>query len=156
MIYCGVDPGKSGGAAWLSESGILGFTDFAKLTPMEICNDFEKYVIDGNCKRRAVQCIIEAVGAFPGQGVHSMFVFGEQYGMVQGFLTALEIPFRKIAPVTWKTAMGIARKTGKTDRKERKRISRMLAQRIFPEWDVINDQNAEALLLADYCRRIYK
>ena len=110
---------------------------------------FEKY-------RGAATAVIEAVGAFPGQGVHSMFVFGMHYGMLQMALTAANIPFEKVAPVTWKKNMGLARAVGKTDRKERKRLSRELAQRYYPDQEGINDATSEALLLAHYCQELHK
>lgn len=151
MIYLGVDPGKTGGLAMLDKEGkILLLVSFSNLTPHEI---YKAFGFGINCADGRT-AVIEGVNAFPGQGVHSMFVFGENYGMLQGFLIAREIPFTKVSPVTWKKAMGLAGKTGKTTRTERKKLSRALAQRLFPQCEEINDSTAEALLLAEYCRRI--
>ena len=85
-----------------------------------------------------------------------MFVFGMHFGMLQMAMAAANIPFEKVAPVTWKKAMGLTRVTGKTDRKERKRLSRELAQRYYPDQAGINDSTAEALLLARHCQDLYK
>lgn len=148
-LFIGCDPGRSGGIACINDRlSVLDFIDFSKCTPREILrklNSWNKDLI------RAA--MIESVGAFPGQGVHSMFVFGEHYGMEQMALIAADISFMKVAPVTWKIALNISRKKGKTTQSERKKISRALAQQYFPRED-INNQNAEALLLAFYCRKM--
>jgi len=46
--------------------------------------------------------VLERVGAMPGQGVSSMFKFGQAFGTVQGILAALKVPTHLVAPVTWK------------------------------------------------------
>jgi crossover junction endodeoxyribonuclease RuvC len=42
--------------------------------------------------------IVEQVGARPGQGVSSMFRFGQAYGTILGVIGALAIPVRHVSP----------------------------------------------------------
>lgn len=151
-MWMGIDPGQTGGLACIGSNNLItALYPFDDLSPWEI----HKKMSDIKKAWPGVKACIEAVGAFPGQGVHSMFVFGQNYGMLQGFLIALEIPFEKVSPVTWKKAVGLARKTGLTSRKERKFLSRSMAQRLFPKnIDIINDSTAEALLIARYYKAI--
>jgi hypothetical protein len=51
--------------------------------------------------------IVEQVGARPGQGVSSMFRFGQSYGTLLGILGALAIPVRHVTPSKWKGALGL-------------------------------------------------
>jgi crossover junction endodeoxyribonuclease RuvC len=48
---------------------------------------------------------VEQVGARPGQGVSSMFRFGQAYGTILGVIGALAIPVRHVSPTTWKRAL---------------------------------------------------
>ncbi len=57
--------------------------------------------------RRLVQmrptvAVIEAVGARPGQGVSSMFKFGQAYGTLLGVIAACGIPLYRTPPTRWK------------------------------------------------------
>lgn len=51
-------------------------------------------------------CCLERVGARPGQGVTSMFKFGENFGFIQGLLTACSIPYGLVTPQKWKREKG--------------------------------------------------
>ncbi len=50
---------------------------------------------------------IEQVGAMPGQGVSSMFAFGEAFGLAKGVLAGLGIPVQSVPPARWKRALGL-------------------------------------------------
>lgn len=54
-----------------------------------------------------VHCFIEKVGAMPGQGVTGMFSFGHSTGLVEGVVTALEIPITLVTPQAWKKHAGL-------------------------------------------------
>lgn len=90
--------------------------------------------------------IIEKVGAFPGQGVSSVFNFGRSYGDVRGAICALNIPMHLVSPQKWKKYFGLS-----SDKDQ----SRLLAIRLFP---LVADQfklkkhdgRAEAALIARY------
>ncbi len=97
------DPGINGAFAVLTTGGalidcgdlpIVGVGKKATLNIPEIA----EIVREWNCS----ESVIEQVGAMPGQGVSSMFRFGEAYGMLQGVLGSLSIPITRIRPVEWK------------------------------------------------------
>ena len=90
---------------------------------------------------------IEESQSMPGQGVRSMFTIGLGFGVWLGILAALELPFTRVRPALWKTAIGLRGKD--------KEASRLRAQQLFPTADLRRKKDhgrAEALLLALYGR----
>jgi crossover junction endodeoxyribonuclease RuvC len=88
--------------------------------------------------------VVEQVGAMPGQGVSSMFAFGQAYGMVLGVLAGLYIPVRTVTPASWKRAMKL--NTGKDA--ARAEAARRWPQQAGEFRRVKDDGKAEAALIA--------
>ena len=49
-----------------------------------------------------VAVIVEQVNAMPGQGVTSMFNFGQTFGAIKGICAALKLPIFFVRPSKWK------------------------------------------------------
>ena len=97
---------------------------------------------------RRLLAIVEEVGAMPGQGVTSMFNFGQAYGFVKALAYAAGVPVSFVRPNKWKVAVGIPAKSEKG-------ASRLRASQLFPQhaesWKLVkHDGRAEALLIAYY------
>jgi crossover junction endodeoxyribonuclease RuvC len=60
--------------------------------------------------------VVEQVASRPGQGVASMFRFGQSYGTILGVVGALEIPLRHVTPAAWKRALGLIGGDGEASR----------------------------------------
>ena len=90
---------------------------------------------------------LEKVGAMPRQGVSSTFKFGTSYGFCLGLLTSLLVPFEEVTPAKWQQVMK-CRSGGD------KKITKAAAQRLFPRMKVTH-KNADALLIAEYGRRVW-
>jgi len=141
-LYIGIDPGKSGAIAFIPEFG----------EPWYIKCD-GTYHDQAEAVRDAVEelgvfnpfAFIEKVHAMPGQGVTSMFNFGKSAGALEMLLCALKIPFEHVTPQKWQKALGCQTKGDKN-------VSKAKAQQLFPDLKVIH-ANADALLIAEYCRR---
>jgi hypothetical protein len=147
-IYIGIDPGQTGAIAY-----IRGIPSIAEVFDFE--NSFECVTSLGLLSlEKEKKAMIEKAHAMPKQGVSSMFKFGTAYGRVIGWLEAQGIPFEFVTPAKWKKE--IFDSMPKTDQKS---MSLDLARRLFPalgeKLKRKGDHNrAEALLLAEYCRRI--
>lgn len=97
--------------------------------------------------------VLEHVGAMPGQGVTSMFSFGENFGYLKGLLEAFEIPYELVRPQRWKKEFGISGKNQSVE----------VCKRLFPGVSLRrterckkdHDGMAEALLMAEFARRHY-
>lgn len=104
MIYLGIDPGLSGAIAAITPNGIefhdmpvLAIKAKQQLDYAGLSHILRQYSVSGN-----VAAAIEFVSSMPGQGVSSMFKFGQCYGASLGILAALQIPYQSVVPVQWK------------------------------------------------------
>ena len=149
-----IDPGKSGAVCLL-----VG--DIPILYDTPVMNDGKKNQYDlpemYKMFREAVAlypevtAIIEEVGPMPGQGVTSMYSMGYGSGLWHMLLVCLDIPFRRVRPQEWKKEFGLKGKD--------KGASILRAKELFPKADIRlkkHDGRAEALLLAEFCRRRIK
>lgn len=137
--YLGIDPGKSGGAAWLTDVGEVLST--IRFTETE--HDINAWFLAIDSVFHAV---IERVHSMPKQGVKSTFTFGQQYGFCRGMLVAHGFSFSEVSPGVWQ------RKQGCLTRGDKK-ISYRRAQQLFPEIKITH-AIADALLIADYARKL--
>lgn len=146
MLFIGVDPGVSGGIAIIDSSGRVVLATKMPETDRDIFNTF---TIDS--VRYKARAVLEKVnpGVFgrPGakMGVVSAFTFGGNYRALKMALTAADVPFDEALPVKWQTFLG-CRSGGD------KNITKARAQQLFPHVKVTH-AIADALLLAEYCRR---
>ena len=149
MIYIGVDPGKNGGIAILSDT-IQDVTVrvFSEDELLHICKTFRK-TFNEDCI-----CYLEHVHAMPKQGVSSTFNFGMNFGFIQGVLKAYAIPYELVTPQKWKKEFSCT---------SDKNTSIEVCKRLFPDVNLKatercrkdHDGMAEALLIAEYGRRHY-
>lgn len=151
MIYIGIDPGKSGALAFLGYmNGPLTY-DMNDPDVMAWLEASAGYNGD-------VKALIEKVHSMPQQGVSTTFTFGKEYGRAVGWLEAYQIPFEYITPGQWWKLV----KDSEKQPKDKKTASLELARRLFPaiareHLSRKKDHNrAEALLIAEACRRKYE
>lgn len=143
MICIGIDPGAKGALAVIWEFGGIEVIPFSREAYLDTIRQ---------CPPMECQCCLERVGAMPGQGVTSMFHFGENFGYIQGILEAYRISYELVTPQKWKKEFQI---TGD------KNSSIAVCRRLFPGVNLRrtdrcrkdSDGMAEALLMAEYSRR---
>lgn len=142
-IYIGIDPGKSGALALLTEDGQCTVIPFHESAYTEILKA---------ASGPSSVCCLEKVGAMPGQGVVSMFNFGHNLGYIEGLLQAFDIPYQLVPPQTWKKEFCVT---------SDKNTSIEVCRKLFPHVSLLptersrkpNDGMAEAVLIAEYARR---
>ncbi len=140
----GIDPGVSGGMALLSMAGVvLDSYKFNKATDHDIADTFYEWKnYEGGCF-----ALLEKVHSSPQMGVKSCFTFGRGFGFLNGLLVAYKIPYELVIPNRWQKFLGCQTKGDKN-------VSKAAAQRLFAEQLKITHANADALLIAEYGRRI--
>jgi len=157
----GIDPGIRGGIALISGDYVVQTWQMPE-SEAEIADLFRRRIAPAGVGF----CLVEFVHAFPEQGVHSVFTFGRNDGLLVGQLLAYEIEFEEIEPRTWQRALGISPRIKPPDGRKpivnyvapetttdwKKRLQRV-AQELFPEV-AVTLQTADALLLAECARRI--
>lgn len=140
MTFIGIDPGKSGGIAAVSDDGQSTVAYKMPETEKDIWILLSSIKAEGPCF-----CLIERVHSMPGQGVSSVFTFGMGYGALRMALVGLSIPFETVNPQAWQKGLGCLTKGDKN-------VSKARAQQLFPQIKV-NHYVADALLIAEFCRR---
>ena len=144
--YIGVDPGKTGAAALITDEGNHEILDYPG-SPSLIVETFMEW----ESKYNITMAALETVSARPGQGVVSMFTFGRNLGAWEGIISTFEIPFMMPTPRQWQKGI-IDQKAG-GDTKER---SLNTARRLFPDASLSRKKDhgrSDALLLAWWAKR---
>lgn len=166
MIYIGIDPGLSGATGVIDDTAEFPENNREQVfdTPTVLVEGEKtkrKYLVSGMAlllkpyaSRGDVLAVLENVHSMPKQGVSSSFCFGEGKGMWEGILAALNIPVELVSPQRWKKEI-------MADQGKEKSAARFKAMALFPSLAdqlklVKHDGRAEALLLAEYGRRLRK
>ena len=108
MIIIGIDPGLSGAIAVLEDNKVLNLFDMpvmseGKKNKRQLNSAQLVNIIRGNTVHEdEVVVIVEQVNAMPGQGVTSMFNFGQTFGAIKGVCAALNLPIFFVRPSKWK------------------------------------------------------
>ena len=155
MLIIGIDPGISGSICFLEE-GIVkdvvemptmaeGKKNKRQVNGAQIYNEISKKV--KKSEKNDIRVIIEQVSAMPGQGVTSMFNFGQSFGILKGICSAMQLPMFFVRPAKWKKYFNLIN--------SQKDASRTRAIEIFPYFSTQlskkKDSNkADAILIASF------
>ena len=161
MLIIGIDPGISGSICFLEDGKILevfemptmidGKKNKKQVNGSQIFNEISKRII--GIETRNIRVVIEQVSAMPGQGVTSMFNFGQSFGILKGICSAMQLPMYFVRPAKWKKYFGLI--------KSEKDASRTRVIEIFPyfssQLSKKKDSNkADAILIASFYYETYK
>ena len=108
MKIIGIDPGLSGGIAVLEENKVINLYDMpvmpeGKKNKRQLNSaQLVKLLKDNFKASEETVIIVEQVNAMPGQGVTSMFNFGQTFGAIKGIAAALKLPIFFVRPAKWK------------------------------------------------------
>lgn len=141
-FYLGIDPGKDGGIALLSEGPPLVYV-YSDQIMLNIAS-----MISG----KSVSVCLEKVASMPNQGVKGVFTFGRGLGFIEGVLQSYQLPYQLVPPIVWKKEFSL---------NSDKQKSIEACRKLFPMVDLkaterctkYHDGKAEALLMAEYARR---
>ena len=161
MLIIGIDPGISGSICFFEDGKIIDVVEMPTMTEgkknkrqvngSQIYNEISKRA--KNFDKQNVRVIIEQVSAMPGQGVTSMFNFGQSYGILKGICSAMQLPMYFVRPAKWKKYFNLIN--------SEKDASRTKAIEIFPyfssQLSKKKDSNkADAILIASFYYETYK
>ena len=153
MITFGIDPGVSGAISILENKKVIDVLD----TPTMIDGKKNKKQVNGSQLTNIIKerlkdseeiiVVVEHVNAMPGQGVTSMFNFGQSFGVIKGICAALSLPIYFVRPTKWKKYFNLI-KTNKDA--SRTKVIQMYPQ-ISSKLSRKKDSNkADAILIARY------
>ena len=155
MRIIGIDPGLSGGIAILDDLKIFDIYDMPimsegkknknQLNSAQLVNIIRKNLIpNGN-----TFLIVEQVSAMPGQGVTSMFNFGQTFGSIKGICAALNLPIFFVRPSKWKKHFDLINSSKDASRTKVIEMYPSISPRLSKKKDV---NKADAILIARYFR----
>ena len=155
MLIIAIDPGISGSICFFEDGKILDVIEMPTMTDgkkskkqvngSQIYNEISKRIRE--IDKKDIKVIIEHVSAMPGQGVTSMFNFGQSFGILKGVCSAMQLPMYFVRPVKWKKYFNLIN--------SEKDASRTKAIEIFPYFSSNlakkKDSNkADAILIASF------
>jgi crossover junction endodeoxyribonuclease RuvC len=161
MLIIGIDPGISGSICFFQDGKIIDVVEMPTMTEgkknkkqvngSQIFNEISFRI--KKLDKKDVKVIIEQVSAMPGQGVTSMFNFGQSFGILKGICSAMQLPMYFVRPAKWKKYFNLIN--------SEKDASRTRAIEIFPyfsgQLSRKKDSNkADAILIASFYYETYK
>ena len=159
MIIIGIDPGINGAISIIENKKIIevydtptmidGKKNKRQINGAQVTNIFKERLNRG----KEVVVVVEHVNAMPGQGVTSMFNFGQSFGVIKGICAALNLPIYFVRPAKWKKHFNLI--------KTNKDASRTKVIEVYPEISSKlhrkKDSNrADAILIALYFNDTHK
>jgi hypothetical protein len=161
MYYLGIDPGKTGGFAQINDSNSppsVWVSNFP-MAGDELDIGRLAWLLAPNVRDTVCACV-EKSQSMPGQGVSSVFSYGAGYGKVLGILGTLGIRIELVPPQRWKKVIlagfDLSGDTPAARRKANKQASLAWAARAYPGTTIKGDGQADALAIADFCRRTFQ
>ena len=161
MLIIGIDPGITGSICFLEDGKIIDVVEMpnmseGKKNKRQVNGAQVFYEISSrikNLKKENIKVIIEQVSAMPGQGVTSMFNFGQSFGILKGICSAMQLSMYFVRPAKWKKYFNLIN--------SEKDASRTKAIEIFPyfspQLSKKKDSNkADAILIASFYYETYK
>ena len=113
MKIIGIDPGLSGAIAVLEDNKVLNIFDIpvmseGKKNKRQLNSALLVSLLKQNIsKNEEIAVVVEQVNAMPGQGVTSMFNFGQSFGILKGICSAMQLPMYFVRPAKWKKYFGL-------------------------------------------------
>ena len=161
MFIIGIDPGISGAICFFENGKILdviemptmneGKKNKRQVNGAQIYNEISKRMNKTHIED--VRVVVEQVSAMPGQGVTSMFNFGQSFGIIKGICSAMQLSLYFVRPTKWKKYFNLIN--------SEKDASRTRAIEVFPyfssQLSKKKDSNkADAILIASFYYETYK
>ena len=161
MLIIGIDPGITGSICFFEDGKIIDVVEMPNMAEgkknkiqvngAQIYHEISKRI--KNLEKKNIKVVIEQVAAMPGQGVTSMFNFGQSFGVLKGICAAMQIPMYFVRPAKWKKYFNLIN--------SEKDASRTKAIEIFPHFSTQlsrkKDSNkADAILISSFFHETYR
>ena len=153
MKIIGIDPGLSGGVAVLENDKVKKLFDMpvmpeGKKNKRQLNSaQLVKLMKDNIVKEEEIAIIVEQVNAMPGQGVTSMFNFGQTFGALKGICAALGLPIFFVRPSKWKKHFELINSSKDSSRTKAIEMYPFLSDQLSKKKDV---NKSDAILIARY------
>ena len=153
MKIIGIDPGLSGAIAILENNKVLNIFEIpvmseGKKNKRQLNSaQLVKLLKDNISEKDEVSVVVEQVNAMPGQGVTSMFNFGQTFGAIKGICASLNLPIFYVRPAKWKKHFDLINASKDASRTKAIEMYPSISDRLRKKKDV---NKADAILIARY------
>ena len=155
MIIVGIDPGISGALCFFSNGNVIDVIDMPTMAEgkknkkqvngRQIFNEILN--IKNTFAGHKINVVVEQVSAMPGQGVTSMFNFGQSFGVIKGICSAMELPIFYVRPAKWKKYFNLINAEKDASRTKVIEMFPKISQKMSRKKD---NNKADAILIAKY------
>ena len=155
MIIIGIDPGIAGAICFFSEGNVIDVIDMPTMAEgkknkrqvngRQIFNEIT--LIKNKFFNQKISVVVEQVSAMPGQGVTSMFNFGQSFGVIKGICSAMELPIFYVRPVKWKKYFNLINSEKDASRAKAIEMFPKISHKLSKKKD---NNKADAILIAQY------
>ena len=160
MLIIGIDPGISGSICFFEDGKILDVIEMPTMTEgkknkrqvngAQIFNEISSKLEETD--KQNVRVIIEQVSAMPGQGVTSMFNFGQSFGILKGICSAMQLPMYFVRPAKWKKYFNLINSEKDASRTRAIEIFPYFSSQLSKKKDI---NKADAILIASFYYETY-
>jgi len=153
MKIIGIDPGLSGAIAILENNKVLNIFDIpvmseGKKNKKQLNSALLVSLLKENISNNEeVSVVVEQVNAMPGQGVTSMFNFGQTFGAIKGICAALNLPIYFVRPSRWKKHFELINSSKDSSRTKAIEMYPKLSNQLTKKKDV---NKSDAILIARF------
>ncbi len=153
MLIIGIDPGISGSICFFEEGRILDVIEMPVMTEgkknkRQLNSALLVSLLNENIsKDEEVAVVVEQVNAMPGQGVTSMFNFGQTFGAIKGICAALNLPIYFVRPSKWKKHFELINSSKDSSRTKAIEMYPKLSHQLSKKKDV---NKSDAILIARF------
>ena len=153
MRVIGIDPGLSGAIAILEDNKVLQIFDMpvmaeGKKNKRQLNSAQLVNIIKDNTQGSEEKAVVvEQVNAMPGQGVTSMFNFGQTFGAIKGICAALNLPIFFVRPTKWKKHFELINSSKDSSRTKAIEMYPSLSNQLSKKKDV---NKSDAILIARF------
>ena len=155
MLIIGIDPGISGSICFFKDGKILDVVEMPimidgkknkkQVNGAQIFNEIAKRI--NQTEKKDIKVIIEQVSAMPGQGVTSMFNFGQSFGILKGICAAMQLPMYFVRPAKWKKYFNLINSEKDASRTKVIEMFPKISNKLSRKKD---NNKADAILIAQY------
>ena len=161
MLIISIDPGITGSICFFKNNKIIEVIEMPTMTEgkknkkqvngAQIFNEISNRIRD--IESENIRVVIEQVSAMPGQGVTSMFNFGQSFGILKGICSAMQLPMYFVRPAKWKKYFGLINSEKGASRTKAIEMFPYFSSNLSKKKDI---NKADAILIASFYYETYK
>jgi len=161
MLIIGIDPGISGSLCFFEDGKIADIIEMPvmaegkknkrQVNGAQIYNEIFKRI--KGIEKKNIKVIIEQVSAMPGQGVTSMFNFGQSFGVLKGICSAMQLSVYFVRPIKWKKYFNLINSEKDASRTKAIEVFPYISEQLSKKKDA---NKADAILISSFFYETYQ